>query len=454
MYKTDTMKQKILLLLTILWPILVTQAGMFSMNLVDTIMSGRAGADDLAGVAIGTSLWIPIFTGLNGILIAVTPIVSQLLGADLKNNVPRAVVQGLYLAIALALFVILTGSFLLGPILDMMKIEPDVRYIAFHYLTGLSFGMVPLFMYTVLRSFIDALGQTRVSMRITFLVLPVNIFFNYILIFGKMGFPELGGAGAGYATAITYWTFFLAALLIVHRSELFISYRVFRNIYRPSWAAWKEQLTIGVPIGLTIFFETSIFSVVTLLMSEFNTATIAAHQAALNFTSMLYMIPLSISMALTIAVGFEVGGKRVADANAYSKFGLGIAVAMAFASGLFLYLFNKDIAVLYSDNSAVIRLTQHFIIYAIFYQLSDAIQAPVLGILRGYKDVNIPFVISLVSYWLIGLPIGYGLAQYTGLGPFGYWIGIIAGLTAAAAGASIRLYYIQRRFKARFFASE
>ncbi len=450
MYKTDTMKQKIILLLTILWPILVTQVGMFSMNLVDTIMSGRAGADDLAGVAIGTSFWVPVFTGLNGILIAVTPIVSQLLGADSSKDVPKAVVQGLYLAIALALSVILAGAFLLGPVLDMMKIEPGVRYIAFHYLKGLSFGMIPLFMYTVLRSFIDALGQTRVSMRITFLVLPVNIFFNYVLIFGKMGFPELGGAGAGYATAITYWTFFLIALFIVHRGEPFASYRILRDVSQPSWSAWKEQLAIGVPIGLTIFFETSIFSVVTLLMSAFDTATIAAHQAALNFTSMLYMIPLSISMALTIAVGFEVGGRRVADANAYSKLGLGIAVAMAFASGLFLYLFNKEIALLYSDSTPVIQLTQQFIIYAIFYQLSDAIQAPVLGILRGYKDVNIPFVISLVSYWLIGLPIGYGLAHLSGLGPFGYWIGIIAGLTAAAAGAAIRLYYIQRRFKTQF----
>jgi len=417
------------------------------MNMADTMMSGRVGPDHLAGVAIGSSLWMPIFAGLNGILLSVTPIVAQLIGANKSNEASHSILQAIYISLVISISVMMLGAFFLNPILNQMSLEENVRNIAHDYLVALSFGIIPLFAYNVLRSFIDALGHTRISMIITLISLPINVFFNYLLIFGKFGFPALGGVGAGYATAITYWLALFIAFFIVHRLQPFQQYQVFRKLVPISLKKWKEIFIIGLPIGFSIFFETSIFAAVTLFMSTFDTNTIAAHQAAINFTSLLYMFPLSASMALTILVGFEVGAKRYKDAKIYSWLGISLSLVMAVISAIILYQFRIPIAGLYSTNIDVIELTTVFLLYALFFQVSDAIQASVQGSLRGYKDVNITFFMTLLSYWIIGLPLGYWFANYTSLGAYGYWIGLIAGLTAGAIGLSARLLYIQKKYK-------
>ena len=310
MKQTLTLPQKIRQLLVILVPILVAQVTMFSMSFFDTVMSGRASTQDLAGVAIGSSIWVPIGAGLGGILVALTPIVAQLIGARKKEDIAFKVVQATYLALVISGLVIIVGAITLDPILSLMGLEKTVRLISRSYLIALSFGIPALFIYQVLRSFIDALGKTRVTMMIALISLPINVSLNYVLIFGKFGFPALGGVGAGVASAITYWCMAMIAYILIIQQDSFTSYRVFKRLYGVSMKEWKEQLTIGLPIGFAIFVETSIFAVVALLMSNFDTVTIAAHQVAMNFATLLYMVPFSISSALTIVVGFEVGSGR------------------------------------------------------------------------------------------------------------------------------------------------
>jgi multidrug resistance protein, MATE family len=447
MRQTTTLKDKFRQFLIVLVPILVTQLGMFSMSFFDTMMSGRFSSTDLAGVAIGSSLWVPVFTGLSGILLAITPIVAQLVGGDQHKEVSFSVIQGVYAATFLAIAVVIAGIFLLDPILNNMNLEESVRLVARNYLIALAFGVIPVFVYNVLRSFIDALGMTRITMYVTLTSLPINVFFNYVLIFGKFGFPQLGGVGAGIASSITYWLITLIAALVIHRHYPLRRYNIFGKWFRISLAKWKEILLIGVPIGLSIFFEVSIFSAVTLFMSEYSTNVIAAHTAAINFASFLYMIPLSISMGLTIVVGFEVGAKRLEDAKTYSLMGISTAIILAVIYGAILLLFREPISTLYTDNQQVSALIVHFLLYAVFFQLSDAIQAPVQGALRGYKDVNITFIMALISYWIIGLPLGYILAKFTEFGPYGYWIGLISGLTAGAITLSWRLKVVQKKTK-------
>ena len=404
MKETKNMKEKLHHLLIILIPILITQIGMYSMNFFDTTMSGHYSAKDLAGVAIGSSLWVPISTGLTGILISITPIVAQLIGAKKEKEVSFSVIQGIYVAMFLAVMVLIIGFFLLNPLLNTMNLEVKVHQIAHDYLMAISLGILPLFLYNALRSFIDSLGKTRISMLITLSALPVNIVFNYLFIFGKAGFPELGGVGTGYATAITYWVLLFISVMIVHKQVPFAHFHIFQSFHKVSFKKIGEILKIGVPIGLSIFFETSIFSAVTLLMSKFDTITIAAHQIAMNFASFIYMIPLSISMTLTIIVGYEIGAKRYQDAKQYSWLGVVIAVLMAVLSGFVFLFLRKEVAGLYSNDPTVIEVSVQFLFYALFFQLSDAIQAPIQGALRGYKDVNITFIMSLLSYWVIGLP--------------------------------------------------
>ncbi|WP_163580612.1 MATE family efflux transporter [Gracilibacillus saliphilus] len=445
MYQTKTLKEKIRLFMIILIPILITQVSMYAMNFFDTIMSGRAGAADLAGVAIGSSLWVPVQMAIVGILMAMSPIVAQLTGANEEEKIPFTVQQGIYLSIGLGVVVTLIGAFLIDPILSLMDLEDRVQHVAKYYIISIGLGMIPLFVYNLLRSYIDGLGHTRISMAIILISLPLNILFNYIFIFGKLGLPALGGIGAGIASALTFCVNLILSILIVHYVRPFRGHKIFHRLIKPSVREWLSQLRLGIPIGFSIFFEVSIFSAVTFMLSVYSTNTIAAHQAAINFASFLYMIPLSIAMSLTIAVGFEVGAKRVQDARTYSYMGIISGVVIAFLAGGIIYLMDDQVARLYSDHPEVIELTKHFLYYAIFFQFADAVGAPVQGILRGYKDVNITFWMSLISYWLIGLPSGWLFANYTNLDAYGYWLGLIVGLSAGAITLFGRMYYLQNK---------
>ncbi|PTL38270.1 MATE family efflux transporter [Alkalicoccus saliphilus] len=446
MRHVDSRKEKIQLFLRILWPIMITQVSLFAMNLVDTIMSGRVGTNDLAGVAIGSNLWMPIFTGMNGILLAVTTIIAQLVGSGRHDKISDNITQALYLAFAMALLVLAAGAAGLQPLISVMNLDPAVEHIAFHYLVGLSIGIIPLFLANVLRNFFDGQGFTRLTMIITVAAVPFNVVLNYGFIFGNFGLPELGGIGAGYATAGTFWIIFFFSLWMTFRVSELRHYRIFVSWVKPSWKKWKEQLSIGIPIGLSIFFESSIFSVVTLLMGIlFTTVTVAAHQIALSFTTLIFMIPLSISMALTIVVGFSVGGRKFEAAKSYGRLGVFGGIGFLAFGAVFLFLFREQISYFYTSDREVVLLASQFFLIAIVYQLSDAAQSGLQGVLRGYKDVKIPFITAFISYWLIGIPAGYSLSAWSPLGPFGLWVGITLGLTCAAAGFYVRLRIVQKR---------
>ncbi|MBB4826041.1 MATE family multidrug resistance protein [Sporosarcina luteola] len=430
----------------IVLPILITQVALYLMTFFDILMTGRYDTYHLAGVTIGSSFWVPVYTGLSGILLGLTPIIAQLIGGKKEEDVRPNVQQGLYVAVLLAVLVFLIIRFGVRPMLHHMPLDEPVRIVAANYLTGMSVGLIPLFMYTVLRSFFDALGATRVSMFIILLSAPINIVLNYLLIYGNFGFPELGGAGAGYASGITYWIVLSIAVVIALKRRPFHAFSLFGQWQHVSFKKIAGILKIGVPIGLSIFVETSIFSVVTLFMSKYSTEVISSHQIALNFTSLLYMVPLSISMGATILVGQSVGASRYQDARQYSHLGIGLAVVFSFLSIAILLLFREQIASMYTKDLAIIKLSMQFFVFAALFQLSDAVQAPIQGALRGYKDVNVTFLMGIVSFWLIGLPVGYVMATYSNLGPLGYWVGLITGLTVGAIILSFRLRRIQHRY--------
>lgn len=282
-------------------------------------------------------------------------------------------------------------------------------------------------------------------MFITLISTPVNIFFCYLFIFGNWGFPALGGVGAGIASAITYWIICFIAIGITIKAKPFSNFQLFKQFSKPNWKKSKEILLIGVPIGLALFAETGIFAVVTIVMSQYSTEVIGAHQIAMNFASLSYMIPLSISMGATILIGYEIGAGRAKDARDYTKKAILLAVSICMVTLAILIGFRHEIAMIYSDDVDVLSLAASFLIYAAFFQLSDAIQAPIQGALRGYKDVTITSIMAVISYWVIALPSGYVLATFFDLGPYGYWIGLITGLAIGAISLSIRLRIVQNK---------
>lgn len=444
---SEKIQSKLRDILSVMLPIFVTQLSVMGMNFFDTVMSGHAGPENLAGVAIGANIWMPIFTSLNGILIALMPIVAQHIGAGRREEISSAVMHGIYLAFIIGGIVIAGVWFFIDDALLIMGLEPEVKRIAAGYLKALTIGIIPIFICSILRGFVDTLGYTTMTMRIFLLTLPLNIIFNYILIFGKFGFPQLGGIGAGYATSLSYWLVCLFFFFVINKIEVLRSYRIFSAWRQVVLKLLREHLYIGIPIGISIFFETSIFGVVALFMAKFGTIAIAAHQAAISFTSLLYMLPLSFSLALTILVGIKVGAKEYDEAADYGRIGIMANLTLAFLFVLLL-AFGKDyVAMLYSQDQKIIKLAGEFLFYAAFFQLLDATATPIQGILRGYKDVKAAFYASLFAYWGICLPLGYVLDVYLGHGPYSYWQSLITGIFFSGAFLLIRLRGIQRKYK-------
>ncbi|MFL0475334.1 MATE family efflux transporter [Priestia sp. 179-F W1.4 NHS] len=444
MQQTKTVSQKLKQFFGLFIPIFVTQTSLFAMQFFNTTMAGHVSSKDLAGVAIGASIWTAISTGLAGILLAVTPTVSQYVGARKRSNVAPFIVQAVYLAITLGLIIIGLGAISIPFILDSMNLEAEVYDVAYKFLVMISIGVIPLFIYTVLRCFMDALGQTKITMMITLCSIPINLFLNYCLMFGNLGFPKLGGYGAAISSSLTYWCMLAISILVISKIPRFAVYKVFKKFLPFHFRTWKQILKIGIPIGFSIFFESSVFSAVTILMSQFDTNTIAAHQIANNFQALLYMTPYSIALALTISVGFEAGAKRFKEARTYSFIGIGAALIFAVLYITVIIIWNHSIVSIYTSDTNIKKVAEGFLLFAALFQLSDAIATPVQGALRGYKDVNISFISTLLAYWGIGLPLGYILANYTSTGASGYWIGLISGLACAAIFLLWRLFYLQR----------
>lgn len=446
MRQTFTYKEKLRQVVIVLLPVFITQLAIISIGFFDTVMAGNASAYDLAGVAIAVNLFMPIFGGILGVISGLTPMIAQLYGAGKKEQLPFVVIQGIYLAIIIGICVVLLGYLFADPVLRFMNLDARVETIARGFFQAIAFGICPIFISSSLRNFIDALGYTRVTMLITVCSVPINIIMNYLFIFGKFGFPQLGGIGAGVGTAIAYWMVMIINIVVVCNCKPFKEYKIFAKFFAVSFKDLRKQLAIGIPIGSAIFCEQSIFGAVGLFMAAYGTEVIAAHQAALNFTTMVYMIPLSISMTLTILVGFEVGAGRYTDAKQYTNMGMLISLLFSGTLASILIFYKAEISALYTHNLAVDQLIQVFLVYAIFLQLADAVNAPMQGALRGYKDVKVTLMLAIISFWVVGLPLGYGFANFFAAGPYGYWIGLIAGIVVGAVLLFVRLWYIRRKY--------
>ena len=434
-------------LLDVMIPILITQTAIMAMNFCDSAMSGHAGAVHLAGTAIGGNLWMPVMASLNGILLGSMPIIAHLLGRGERQNIGRVVRHTMLLATAFSLLLLVTGVLFLDRLLGTFGLEPQVHYIAKMYIAAIGVGVLPFFLSTALRALVDTSGYTGITMKIYLLALPVNAFLNYCLIFGKFGAPALGGIGAGLATGITYWLEFFIFVWVVHKLPAFAPLRIFTDKFKFDMAQLRENLSLGVPMGMAIFMEASIFGVIANFIAKFGTVIIAAHQAALNFSSLIYMFPMSFSLALTIVVGVEYGAKNYQGARDYTALGLEMSLFIAMVYMALELVTREYIALIYTTNPHVIELVKVFIIYAIMWQGGDAVAAPIQGILRGYKDVNATFWCSMLAYWAICLPLGLLLDYKFNNGAFAYWQSLDIGVICSAVVLSLRLVLLQRRIK-------
>ncbi len=430
-------------LLVIGLPLMGAQLAQMGMGVVDAVMAGQYGSVDLAGVALGGSLFWPVMMLMMGLVQAVTPTVAQLNGAGKQREIGEVIRQGLWLALSggLAAAWILNN---IGPVYQWMSVDPAAAAISVPYLRMASFGVPALMCFFCLRFLADGMGFTRPALFISLAALTLKVPLNYVLIYGKFGAPEMGGVGAGLAQAVVMWLQLTLILAVVTRRR-FRRTGWHSRFSRPDWARIKNLLIIGIPIGATIFAEMGLFSLTTILLGRFGAETVASHNIAMNINGVLFMPALALGMAGTIRIGFRVGAGEIGQARTTAGIAMSTTALVAILGSLVIFLFRHHMVSAYTSEPAVAALSSTLLLFVMFFLLFDALQATGVGTLRGYKDTKVPMYIALFSYWVVGLPLevilGFGLIGEP-MGVYGFWLGLAIGVGTAALLLSTRLWLV------------
>lgn len=429
-------------MLGLLAPILLSQLSQAAFGFVDTVMAGQVSPLDLAAVSLGASIWLPVVLLVSGILMATTPLVAAARGANRPETIPDTVHQALWLSLLLsALGIVLLRS--VSPVFDWLDTPAHLQAMTHDYLNAIAWGLPAAAIFAVLRNYCEGMGRPMPVTVISVAGLLVNIPVNYVFIHGKLGLPAMGGVGCGWASALVLWLMTLMLAGYVLLAAAFENVRLMQQRSRPEWARLREFLTLGLPIGIAIFFEVSVFCVVAILISPLGELQVAGHQIALSVTSLLFMFPLSLAFCMTIRIGHAYGAKDLDAILLTRRVGLTMTTAFAVVSATFIVLTRDQLTALYTNDVAVQALAADLLLFAAAYQVVDALQVGAAGSLRGLQDTHGPMVLTMVAYWVVAMPLGYTLGltlvMGTRYGPHGFWTGLVVGLAVAAVLLNWRL---------------
>ena len=427
-------------------PIMLGMLGHTFVSFVDNIMVGQLGTAELAAVSLGNSfMFIAMSIGI-GFSTAITPLIAE---ADASNNFKQAkstYKHGLFLCTTLGILLFLL-VFFSKPLMYLMQQPEEVVVLAIPYLNLVAFSLIPLVIFEAIKQFTDGMSMTKYPMYATLIANIINVVLNYLLIFGKFGFPEMGMVGAAYGTLVSRIIMVIYLWTLLRYKER--SRKIVRNIklFTLDFSMIKKIVNIGSLSAMQMFFEVAIFTSAIWLSGLLGKNSQAANQIALNLSSMTFMVAMGLSVASMIRVGNQKGLQNYKELRriAFSIFLLGILLAVFFA--LLFFIFHKSLPNVYvdlndttnyKDNMEVLSIASNLLIAAAFFQISDSIQVLVLGALRGLQDVKVPTILTFISYWVVGFPVSYFLGTEEMYGSFGIWLGLLAGLTTASVLLFIR----------------
>lgn len=415
------------------FPVMVGQLAVFSMNFIDTVMSGRLPNRDvaLAALGIGGALWSSMLMFVLGTLMVVQPSVAQLDGARKKREAAAQTRQALWIALALAVPYFLLCYFS-EPLLTAFRIDPVIVPTSAAYLRAMAWGAPALCLVLLLRFFSEGTGHTRPTMLYGVAGALLNIPLNYVLMFGKLGLPALGTVGCGIATSIVLWLQLLMLFVYIRTHRHYEPFELMSKLEKPDWREIWELLKVGVPIAMAIFVEGSLFVMAALLIGRLGPVPAAAHLIAINFAALMFMIPVGLSSAVSIRVGNALGRGDPRGARYAGLIGVLIILAIQTVSASMMFLFPEAIVRLYTDDALIAPLAVSLLFYAAIFQYPDGLQIVASGALRGFKDTRRPVLYMVVAFWLVGLTLGYHLTFTREMGPAGMWVGMIAGLSVAS----------------------
>ncbi len=426
-------------------PVFLAQVTLVLMSVTDTLMAGRYSPVDLAALSVSTGLWNPLMLTLQGLLLALTPMVAQCHGANDAKGIRYYFQQSLYLALLLSVAGLALAE-LAPAVIAMLDTQPKISALSRDYIDYVKFGLPGYLLYSVYRNLAEGKAYTKPALYISLLGLAINIPANYVFIYGKLGMPALGGAGCGLATALVYWVMGLAQWFFSMYSKRIDGRALLHSFAPPQPAAIATLVRIGLPLSLAMLFEVTLFACIPLFIAELGAIVVSGHQVAASVTTLLFMMPLSLSMAVCIRVGNLAGQQNYPELRTAANTSFVMAVLVALFVATVTYLGREMISHWFSDDPDVIVLASGILVLACLYQLPDALQVTASGILRGLKHTAPISYITFVSYWLIGFVLGYVLAKtdlvFAPMGAQGFWLGIIVGLSVAAV---LLLFTVKKR---------
>ena len=435
------------------WPVFIGQLAVVANGVIDTIMAGRYSTVDLAGVGIGAAIYFSVFIAMMGVLLALTPIASQLYGANRYAEIGEEVRQSAWLAVALGAvcFVLLRYP---DPFMALTRLPPEVEERARGYLTAASWGVPAALLFRVFYGFSTAVSRPRVVMALNLIGLAIKIPLNRVFMYGQLGAPELGGVGCAVSSSVIAW---VSCLLAWSWCFLEPGYRRYHVFTRWSWPQWKRLahiVSLGLPIGLTFFIDVTGFTFMALFIAGLGALNSAAHQIAGNFAALLFMLPLALGNASSVLVGHAIGARQFARARATGLAGLSVGLACALAVAALVSVSAERIAAFYTSDGEVLKLAGALLAFVAVYHVFDAIQAVAVNVLRGYKRAVVPMVIYAVALWGVGLGGGYAIGltavdlSWFGIptpwGARGFWLAAIASLALAASLVTLYFLHVSR----------
>ncbi len=420
-------------------PIIATQITFVGMGTVDTLVAGRYGPGALAGTSVGTNVWFLMFVIFSGILMACSPIIAQRVGAAREPAETGSFIRGTFVfALGLGVLWFVIMQLAVTPILALMKLSEPAQSYAAQYMRAIAWAAIPACLCFLGRNVAEGHGLPRVALTAGVVGFSINAVLAVGMTYGRFGFTEIGPVGCAWATVVATSVMVVIYVLRYIREPRLQALQVFRR----GWPAWHgegwEVLRLGLPIAAILAAESWMFNIGALLMARFGAHVVAAHQVAINFAALSFMVPLAIGYATTVRVGHAVGSGDYSAVRLRGQAGMLLGICYSMLSASVMALFPALIVLAYTNEADVSTIAIQFLYFAAVFQIVDCIQATANGALRGIKDTRVPLLITVVAYWVIGMPFAMWLAFSTRQGQYGVWWGFIVALAIAALGLSLR----------------
>lgn len=422
-------------------PMMLAQIAAVGVGVVDTVMAGAAGKEDLAAVALGSSVFATVFITFLGIMTALNPLIAQMHGAGKTREVGEMGRQGIWFGLLLGLVGMVLMLVLIVPLKAYLNLSDKVEAQFGDYLFYVAWAMPAAMVHRALHAYASSLNRPKPIMWVSWAALILNVPLNYVFVYGKLGLPEMGGAGCGLASALVFWFNAVALGIYVARNAYFKLFGLAETWSKIDWREQKNIWQLGWAIGLSYFLEASLFTFIVWLIADLGEDFVAAQQIVISLTGIIYMVPQAVGAAATVRVGFSLGQRQFVRARYVSGVAVLLGLGLAVATVCLLVWWRHFLVALYTSDADVMAIAAHILVWAAIFQLFDFTQCIASYALRGYKITRIPMVIHGVAFWLLGLLPGYALAYGMNMGVYGFWAALVLSLGVAALAL---VYYLAR----------